>query len=233
MHYLIANWKSHKNRQETKSWLKHFIRSLPPLSSRLKIIICPPSPYLSLVHQQLKPISPFGRSLHLGSQDISPFPPGNYTGAANARMFKDFVTFAIVGHSERRRYFKETNQEIANKVNLALDEKITPILCLDQNNLYPQLSALNPKHYAKIITAYEPVGAIGTGQPDTPKNANKFAQKVKTITEKNIPVLYGGSVNPQNISSFIDQEHINGVLVSSASLKPAIFLDLINAISKT
>lgn len=212
--YLVANWKSNKTWAETEVFLQSF-RGFRE-EGRVNNIICPPLPYL-------KPAVDLVNNLHLpiklGTQDISPFPFGAYTGATSAQMLMGMAKYAIVGHSERRRYFHETNQEIANKIDQCLAVEITPILCVDEPYLRAQINAIPKEQLKKVVVAYEPLEAIGSGKPADPGHTQKVAEQILETSEVEIPVLYGGSVTAETINDFLDQPLIQGALVGGASLK--------------
>lgn len=211
--YLIANWKSQKTWAETEVFLQQF-RGFREEGNVINVI-CPPFPYLKTAAEM---VTGLHLPLKLGAQDISPFPFGAYTGAVAAEMVAPLVTYTILGHSERRRYFHETNQEVANKVARAIENQLTPIVCVDEPYLEAQMAAIEPNNLAKIIVAYEPLTAIGSGLPDTPEHAQEIALKINEVMKQTVPVLYGGSVTAENIKRFLGQPLIQGALVGGASL---------------
>ena len=222
---IVANWKENFTVAESQKWVESFGSQLSALSSQLEVIICPSFVLIPFLHSQLSPLT---SRLSLGAQDVSKFEEGQYTGEVSAKMLKDFVKYVIVGHSERRRYFGETDEDVSRKVEQCLKYDLTPIVCV--SNL--EQASMSQPHFAKasrgkcvkeskkIVFAYEPVFAVGTGIPDTPENAQEFAQKIKSIISQNVRVLYGGSVNLENVKSFVSQPDISGVLVGQASLDP-------------
>lgn len=212
---IVANWKSNKNKTEAENWLKNFSTQAKTEYLNKEIIICPPLAYLSycksFIAENKLPVK-------LGAQDVSSFSTGAHTGEVNAGMLKDFVEFVIIGHSERRKN-GETEDVLLQKVQKAKEQSLSAIYCISSTE--QQI----PKE-AEII-AYEPTFAIGSGNPDTPENANKVAATIKE--SKNIKyVLYGGSVTSENIKSFIKMDNIDGVLVGGASLDPHEFLEIID-----
>jgi len=221
--YFVANWKSNKTLEEAREYIETL--SLPGLSPEVHIVICPPFPYLFFMADQVKerqlPIA-------LGAQDISLFPFGAYTGAVTGGMVAPTAQYAIVGHSERRKYFHETNQDVANKVRTALESDITPIVCVDEPYMESQLAFFNGDECKKMIVAYEPLSAIGSGTPDTPEHADQIAARIQQLSEAEIPVLYGGSVTSESVASFVCMSHIAGVLVGGASLDPSKWSDLVH-----
>lgn len=200
-----------------KEWFAkvHSLGITPGSTLGKEVIICPSFPLLSVCKSL---IANYDLPFALGSQDVSAFPEGAYTGAVNARQVKEFASYVIVGHSERRQNFGEDDAVIERKVAKAIEHQLTPIFCV-QNETIPIPAG------ATIVT-YEPIFAIGTGKPDTPENANIIAamiKKNKSVTH----VLYGGSVSPNNVGQFMGMEYLNGVLVGTASLDPATFLQIV------
>lgn len=211
--WIIANWKSNKTIQEALDWISKVGPNLPK-NENLKVVVCPT---FTCLEEVKKAIQVGNFPLMVGSQDLSPFPEGAYTGEEAARILKDVVELSILGHSERRKNFGETNEMVAQKVKQALDNNIIPLVCVqDENTKVPD--------GCKLI-AYEPVWAIGSGNPDTPENANKIAE---TFKEKgDLEILYGGSVTSSNIRSFISQPAISGALIGGASLDAEEFIKIV------
>lgn len=220
MKYLIANWKSTKNIINVSEWVDDFnkllkvkIKLLNKLDNdEIKIIICPSYHLISLVKQKIVK----HKNINLGSQDVSFFEQGNYTGEVSAQNLKELINYSIVGHSERRKYLKETDNIIDQKVQILNDYAIEPILCVrDENDQIPS--------GIKFI-AYEPVYAIGTGNnEDLDKILNS---KNKIITDKDKIFIYGGSVNSENILQYSKSLEIHGFLVGNASKDPISFIDI-------
>ncbi len=218
---IVATFKSNKLKAEVESWVKE----LAPLAkqSSAEIVVAPSFPHLFLISQS---------SLKLASQDVSPFPPGSYTGAVNTVQLKDLgVSYCLVGHSERRRYFHETHAEIANKIRELLAVGITPILCLAEDDLFPQLAALPSEVKEQIIYCFEPPSNIG-GTESAPLEEIKRVVGLIRESIGNCRVMYGGSVNADNLNSLLSL-NIEGLLVSSASLDPHNFSQLINTYDRS
>lgn len=205
---LVGNWKSHKNIDEAFDFFDGY-----RLRTEHKVIVCPPMPYVMPLKQKAE-----GKNVDLGAQDLSPFEMGAYTGAVTASMLKGMIKYVIVGHSERRKYFHETNEVVANKAKLALENEITPIVCVDEPYLESQLAFFEPAEFGKMVVAYEPLAAIGSGKPDSPDSAEKMAVRIKQLTSDDTKVIYGGSVTHENVRSFCELKNIDGVLVGGASL---------------
>lgn len=218
MFLIIATFKSNKTGSEVISWLKQVFPVAS--SSSAKIALAPSFPYLPL-------LKPYSSSLLLAAQDVSPFPPGSYTGAVSANQLQDLgVEYCLVGHSERRRYFHETNQEIANKAGELLSAGITPLLCLSQADIEGQFAALDDQIKQKILYVYEPPADIGGTETAPIEEIDKVTSYIHSLAAS--PVLYGGSVNAGNLKSLLSLP-LQGVLVSTASLEASSFIDLINS----
>lgn len=214
--FIVANWKSNKTILEAEEWFKTFNNSQLTINKEeKKVIICPPFALLPkvkglIVNSQLPIV--------VGAQDVSPFEEGAYTGEVAGRLLKEFADYVIIGHSERRRNFLESDEILFKKVELAKKYGLTPIFCVqDATTKIPENVG---------IVAYEPVFAIGTGNPDTPENAEEIAIKIKT-NKSTISVLYGGSVTSKNIKGFTQMPNIDGVLVGGASLDAQEFYAII------
>jgi triosephosphate isomerase len=193
-----------------------------------------------------------GTKISIGAQNMHDQPEGAYTGEVSARMLKaSGASFVILGHSERRHYFKESNRFIHNKLLYALQEKLIPILCIGELiheresgehlkilklQLEECLQGLNGAQLAQVVIAYEPVWAIGTGKSATPEIAQAVHSFIRSWLEEKqgidcaqqVCLIYGGSVKPDNIVSLMQQTDIDGVLVGGASLETASFAQIVN-----
>lgn len=225
--YLLANWKSHKTLAEAEAWLEKFSRSHHP-DPQLQIIIAPPAPFLIPLWQKLQTMAL--ANVALAMQDLSPFPLGSYTGEVAAAMVRDFAEYAIVGHSERRRYFHETHQEIANKVSEAIGAGIKPIVCLDLPYAREQLAAMEEKDLAQLIIGYGPVEAVGIAQPQSFAKASEAIAAIRAMAP-DTPILYGGSLNTKNAGEYRTLAGISGLMVGTASLEPEEFAAITRALS--
>jgi triosephosphate isomerase len=209
---IAGNWKSNKTTGEADEWLRIFSRVAgSSLAGQIAVVLCVPFTLL-----------PFFKSKNpafmLGAQDVSPFGDGAYTGEVNARQIKEFADWVIIGHSERRKNFGETDEILAKKVEQAKGAGLKIMYCVpDDTTVVPG---------GVDVVAYEPVWAIGTGKSDTPENASSVITNIKA-TSQVATVLYGGSVTAENIFSFVNQENIDGVLPGGASLDPEKFSALI------
>ncbi len=224
--FIVGNWKSNKTLQQVETWLAEFSIFNFQFSNK-KGIICSPLTLLSTLKSS---IINHQSSIRLGAQDISPFEEGAYTGAVSGKQIKEFADYVLIGHSERRKHFGETEEIIVQKIEQALKHDVIPILCVSS---LAQISKLKTQNYSSklknsgktMIIAYEPLFAIGSGNPDTPENVESVAKEIKTILT--VLVIYGGSVTAKNVKSFTQMPHINGVLVGKASLDPQEFLKII------
>jgi triosephosphate isomerase len=236
---IAGNWKMYKDANESVEFvntLKNIFRDVP--EDKVEIAICPPFTNLRDVWQVIK-----GTNIKLGAQNLYPKAEGAFTGEISPLMLRALgVHYVIVGHSERRQYFNETNQFINEKVKTAIEYGIYPILCvgekLEQREAGKTFEVVKdhvlgglkdiPKEKAVSVTiAYEPVWAIGTGKNATPEQAEEVHKFIRDLlkemydsaTAENIRIQYGGSVKPENIKSLMAKENIDGALVGGASLK--------------
>ncbi len=223
MKYLIANWKAHKNLKEAEAWVKIFNDLLKKdkkiieklQNNKLKIVICPSHQLIYPVKQWLIDLP----NLSLGAQDISYFDKGSYTGEVPAQNLAGLVEYAIIGHSERRKYFKENNATIDQKLVLARDYDIEPILCVrDRHDIIPE----------KVnFIAYEPVYSIGTGENES---LDKILEMKKSLhIDKDTIFLYGGSANEKNATDYLQSEQISGFLIGTASKEAVSFYNTVVA----
>lgn len=217
---IIANLKSYKLETELKEWLEDIDNS--DVLGELEIVVAPSHTHLYLI-KNLK-------NLKKSAQNSSPFPKGAYTGEINAEQLKEYdVDYCIVGHSERRKYFNETNQQVSNKIDQLLEQNITPIVCVDKESCTNQITILEDKIRKRCIFAYEPVSSIGTGNPADPEQVREIAQLIKELTNSDQDILYGGSVDESNIEVYLNIEGINGFIIATSSLNPKEFIRVIKA----
>jgi triosephosphate isomerase len=217
--YIIGNWKSNKTVDEAVTWMTDFrtyFKKQPFDGKKVKVILCPSDIHLttlrSLVELYQLPIS-------LGMQNLSFFEIGAYTGELAASQAKDLAKYAIIGHSERRKYFGETDEKLVDKVKYAKDAGIEPIYCVQEGHMGVPPEA--------TFVAYEPVWAIGTGKPATPEQADEAAVKLLKNSGREIVVIYGGSVTDENVSEYTKLKSVSGVLPGGASLKAEVFYRMI------
>ena len=241
--FIVANLKSNKNEDEAKTWLETFkkITLNQEIISDKEVIISPSFTHLNLfrdfILQNNLPVK-------LAAQNSSPFVEGPYTGEVNAKQIKDYADYVLVGHSERRQYFNETNL-FCNEKNLFIQKHgMIPLYCVGETLMEREknqtmevikqqlLEGLKNTSPDNLVVAYEPVWAIGTGKVATPEQAEEvhlfIKEELASIFGQNaIKVLYGGSVKPDNINSLMTKKSIDGALVGGASLKAESFLSLI------
>lgn len=215
--WLIANWKSNKTISEALDWVSKVGPQIP-LKDELKVVVCPTFSCLSEVKKAIQ-VGNF--PLMVGSQDLSPFDSGAYTGEESASLLIDLVSISIIGHSERRQNFSENDEMVSDKVEQALKNNITPLLCVQGPD--------TPVPPGCKLVAYEPIFAIGTGNPDTPENAENVARALKEKHGENLDILYGGSVTSSNIKSFIGMPNICGALIGKASLDAEEFIKIVRS----
>ena len=240
---VVGNWKMHKNKEEVKSFLKDIVEH--DFGQKNTVVIAPPSPYLYLFEEKLR-----YSSVLYGVQNLFPKESGAYTGEVSVEMAKDFgCKYAIVGHSERRAIFSECNEFISKKVRLLIQNNITPILCIGENldqrkhedykhflvtQITEGLSRISKEEIAKVIIAYEPIWAIGTGETASPDQVeelhifirNFLIERYGTDIGKDIPLLYGGSVKPSNVKELALAQSVSGFLIGGASLQAQSFKEI-------
>lgn len=225
--FVVANWKSNKSPEEAKNWLAEFsqiAKSVNP-SHPVKAIICPPFtdlPYLSWALTALK--LPF--SVELGAQNVSPFGEGSYTGEVSAVQLVPLVKYCLVGHSERRINFHETNQEIYAKINNLVTNKISPILCAQNLEEIPQ--EVGKFSAQEILIMFEPAKAISSEGVYKAESPQIVKETLALWREKigDYRYLYGGSVNENNCRELL-ASGIEGFVIGHASLSPSSFLGII------
>jgi triosephosphate isomerase len=235
---IAGNWKMNKNVAEAEALVKEMLSGLSQVKS-VERVLCPPFVALTAVKELLD-----GTGIGLGAQNMHWADKGAYTGEISPLMLKGLCQYVIIGHSERRQYFGEADEGVNKKVKAALAHGLTPIVCVGENleqneagqtaevvgrQVRQGLVGLSGAEGEKLIMAYEPIWAIGTGKPATGTGANSvIGQAVrgalaelfgKEVAAK-IRIQYGGSVSPDNVEEFMAQPEIDGALVGGASLKP-------------
>ncbi|MDE6106462.1 MAG: triose-phosphate isomerase [Bacteroidales bacterium] len=251
---VAGNWKMNKNFQDAEELLDELSEQIEngQKSSKVEVIVCPPSLYtemaLDLSHSEDEE-----RLFGVGAQDVSEHGQGAYTGEISADMLSSMgVEYCIVGHSERRKYFKETDEQVAAKVDKLLAEGITPIVCVGElledreagrhfdvirTQVEKGLFGLKQLDFVKVIIAYEPVWAIGTGKTATPDQAQEVHAFIRGLVEekygkevaRNLSILYGGSCNAKNAAELFAQNDVDGGLIGGAALKAEDFVTIINS----
>lgn len=233
------------SRSENASLLSGIVAGFDAAS--VSCAVCVPAPYLAQCEEMLA-----GTPISWGAQDVSIHPAGPYTGEISAAMLADFACrYVIVGHSERRTYHGESSELVARKAVAVLGAGMTPVVCVGETlgqreaaqtaavvaaQLGAVLSLLDEADMAKIVVAYEPVWAIGTGKTATPEMAQEVHALLRMqLKEKNaragemVPILYGGSVKPENARTLMAQPDIDGGLIGGAALNAADFLAIVRA----
>lgn len=213
---VVANLKANKSWDEVSDWIDDVAEAAQNFKGTL--VFCPSYPFLA---SSFEKISQNSINLKLGAQDLSHFEQGAYTGEVAASQIADLVKFAIIGHSERRKNFGENDELLALKVENAQKAGIESIFCVQKDDDFIPEDV--------NIVAYEPVSAIGTGNPESPQNVQAVAEKLKAKGE--FKVVYGGSVAAENVKTFFETGAIDGVLVGATnSLDPQKFIDILNAL---
>ena len=246
---VAGNWKMNKTVAEARDLVATMSGPLREIAGVEKVL-CPPFVSLMAVASSLE-----GTGIGLGAQDMHWEEKGAFTGQVAPNMVKEFCSYVILGHSERRTYFGETDETVNKKVEAALRHGLTPILCVGETleqyesgqtaevvnrQIRSGLAAVGAADASRLVIAYEPVWAIGTGKASSGENANTVHQKVirpalsELFSADNaglIRILYGGSVTASNASEFFTFPDIDGALVGGASLKPDEFVAITKAIS--
>lgn len=217
MKYIVANWKSNKMLSDALEWVGTVSSKLEH-SSEVTAVVCPPSVYLAEIQKQ---VQIGGSVLSVGSQNFSQFDFGSFTGEETAQMVGQFAKYAIIGHSERRKYFFETDESLVEKVKRGKESGLEIIFCVQDEH--------TPIPDGVSIVAYEPVFAIGTGSADTPENAGSVANVIKNL-HNDVTVLYGGSVTAENAGGFLEQEGIDGLLIGKAALDAEEFVKIVQLV---
>ncbi len=226
---IVANWKCNPTTlSEAKRIFDLVKKGVDKIENKKKVevVVCPPFVYLSSFKFQVS-------SFKLGAQDVfwenPPAGGGAFTGEISAKMLKNLgCGYVIIGHSERRKYFKETDETINKKLKAALENGLKAILCIDKKSqIKNALKGIAKKQFKNLILAYEPVFAIGTGKPCSIEKARKMNFLIRKAVKINIKILYGGSVNSQNAADFIKKAKFHGLLVGGASLKPKEFVKIV------
>lgn len=244
---VAGNWKMNCDLSETEALLAELKEQFPK-NTETKVIVAPPFTNLYPVFQSLRetPVSVAAQNMHQNEN-------GAFTGEVSAKMLKSVgVKTVILGHSERRSIFKETNELLSEKVNTALKNKMNVIFCVGEElserkenkhfelvktQLEEGLFHLSETDWKNLTIAYEPVWAIGTGETASPEQAQEMHAFIrKTIAEQynetlaeNLSILYGGSVKPSNAKEIFAQKDVDGGLIGGASLKASDFLEIVNA----
>jgi triosephosphate isomerase len=243
-----ANWKMNHGPAEARAFAERFLGLMPPVPGR-SLWFFPPAVSLGALSGALG-----GRSdIKIGAQNIHWESKGAFTGEISIPMAMEVGARAVlVGHSERRQLFGETDEQVARKTRAALKSGVTPLVCVGETLTEREsgrteqvvvrqvgvvLQATEPPDWTKVVLAYEPVWAIGTGKNATPDDAAQIHELIRMELKRNgvtsrVPILYGGSVNPGNVGLLLTRPQIDGVLVGGASLDPEGWAELVETGSK-
>ena len=241
---IAGNWKMYKTNTEARALVNGLKEKTMPAA--VEVVLCPPFTALATVAELLQ-----GTEIGLGAQDLFWEDEGAYTGEVSPLMLKELgCSYVIIGHSERRQYFGETDETVNKKVQAALRHGLKPIICVGESlqqreagetnafvagQVEKALDGLAPESIPQVVIAYEPIWAIGTGRSSSGTDANEVIGLVRRTIAKQfgaslaeqVRIQYGGSVKPGNIKEFMDQPEIDGALVGGASLKTEDFYGIV------
>jgi triosephosphate isomerase (TIM) len=234
---IAGNWKMYKTQAEALEFLQSFLPTLENTPDGREIILCAPFTTLSTLSQNLH-----GSRVRVGAQNIHWEDSGAYTGEISGPMLTEIgVRYVVVGHSERRQYFGETNETVNLRLKAAQKHGLTPILCVGEtkaqrdageteSHIFKQIEAgLVGVDQFNLMIAYEPIWAIGTGDTCAAAEANRVIGLIRSqLTNPSLTIQYGGSVNPGNVDELMSQVEIDGALVGGASLTGESFSRLVN-----
>ena len=242
--YIAANWKMHKTVAEAAQFVDALLPKIAGTAN--DVVVCPPFPAIAEVVERSR-----GSAVKVAAQNMHEEDSGAFTGEVSAPMLVELDADAVIlGHSERRQYFGETDEALARKVPAALAAGLEPILCIgeseeardaDQTNgvltrqLQADLAAVEPGRLTEVVIAYEPIWAIGTGRTATSEQAQETIAFIRDVLREHgaaadaVRILYGGSVKPDNAAELLAQPDIDGALVGGASLDPGDFAAIIEA----
>lgn len=246
MKFLIANWKMNTDYKEAGE-LADFYRYHLKSSRNVHLIVCPPAIWLENLAKKFK-----NYPIDLGAQNIHWLEKGAITGEISAPMVKEFCRYAIIGHSERRKFFSESDEVINQKIKTAIKNNLTPILCVGEDkqaegegHMLSQVSrgvaGLSSHDLKNMVIAYEPIWAISANKDSEVATTSYVTEMINSIRDRlaviygreisnKIRIVYGGSVHSKNIKSFLDEKTINGFLVGSASLDCKVFEKIYNSL---
>lgn len=244
---IAGNWKMNKVLSEANQFMDEVAKQTPS-SEQVETIVCAPFPFLPSMVEKAK-----GSDIKIGAQNMYYEENGAFTGEVSPVMLNDLgVTHVVLGHSERREHFAETDESVNKKAHAAFNHNLTPIICVGEtleqreqnetsehvkNQVQKALEGLTTDQIAETIIAYEPIWAIGTGKTATSDEANDVCHHIRTVigdvtsaeTAEKVVIQYGGSVKPANIDELLAKSDIDGALVGGASVDPSSFLQLVEA----
>lgn len=241
---IAGNWKMFKTVPEAKTFIEE-VKGKAEVEG-VESVICAPFTNLPALVEAVK-----GTSIKIGAQNLHFEDNGAFTGEISGVMLKDLgVDYVIIGHSERRQYFAETDETVNKKVQAAFRHNLTPIVCVGEKleereagqtkdvckvQTEAAFQGLSAEQAAQVVIAYEPIWAIGTGKSSTAQDANEVISYIRSLVEglygkevaDQVRIQYGGSVKPENVKEYMGQSDIDGALVGGASLQPASFIELV------
>lgn len=244
---IAGNWKMNKTLSESVQLASDVVKSAGKASPGVELVVCPVFTHIEAVKEVIK-----GSPVKLGAQNCYPADSGAYTGEVSGSMLKAIgVDYVILGHSERRQYFLETNEFINKKIHHVLAHGMKPIYCVGElleerekgitpavvtEQIEKGLAGITPDQMKNVVIAYEPVWAIGTGKVATPEQANEVHLLIRNLlvklageAGKEVTIQYGGSMKPDNAGELLAQSEINGGLIGGAALKADDFLAIASA----
>ncbi len=243
---VIGNWKMKLGLAQSLNLARDLKRRVASLHSETELMVCPSTPFLLPVMEALQ-----GSPIGVGAQDLVSQEPGAFTGGVSAEQLREVgVSCCIIGHSERRQFFGDTDEVVAAKLRAALRVDLLPVVCFGESEetrlqgktetfiagqIHAALDGLDPVQVKQLVLAYEPIWAIGTGKSAMPDDAEAvhglmrsiLQESFSTETAASVRILYGGSVTPANIASYMEREDIDGALVGGASLEAESFLQIV------
>lgn len=246
---IAGNWKMNKTLPEVLAFVEE-VKDLQT-SEKVDAIVCAPFPYLAILVDKCKETN-----VKVAAQNMHQAESGAYTGEVSPVMLQDIgVTHVILGHSERREYFMETDESVNSKVKAAFAHDLTPIICVGESlaqreadetlphieaQVSKALGGLSASQVTQVIIAYEPIWAIGTGKTASNEDANEVCRHIRQVigqeydeqTSDKVVIQYGGSVKPDNIDALLQESDIDGALVGGASLEAKSFIQLVEAGNK-
>lgn len=247
--FIAGNWKMNKTLSEAEALVTELKEELAGITE-VEIAVCPPAVNLTRVYDLIKE-----SNIKLGAQNMYWEEKGAFTGELSGAMLKEAgVSYVIIGHSERREYFAETDEGVNRKVRAAFNYGLTPIVCVGETlkereegktndkvrgQVKAALAGLNARQVAELVIAYEPIWAIGTGRSATAGDANQVIGYIRDLVREDfgaaadkMRIQYGGSVKPDNIEELMAEEEIDGALVGGASLKANSFAEIVRGAMK-
>ena len=245
---IAGNWKMNMTATDTRKFAEEMKKMMPRAPKWCETVICVPACNLSAAVKAFKELK-----ISTGAENVYFEKAGAYTGEISADMLKDLaVKYVIVGHSERRQYFGETDGTVNKKVHAVLDANMSPIICVGESleqreagitddliafQVKSALAGVSAERIRHCVIAYEPIWAIGTGRTASAEQAAEVCKNIRGVIRtlygarvaRSVTIQYGGSMNPQNAEELLAQDDIDGGLIGGASLKPEQFLEIINA----